>query len=864
VDLLHSAVAEHKEDRDRRRLLIRLKRDVFNLRPPASNAPVSSIAGALSQPGQRLFQEWVDLWQSHQEASLVLEQTFQQELVGKRALLKEAVARPDFRKGLLLASPLLSASVDSYLSADNQHLDREARTVERSLVEYLQRTACKTSPFSTLTSVCDGHVTNDEAREEAILCQVSSLEKESFTNLNLALLSRLSSFILSSQELWRDLPVSLAVGWERRSGRIRYVRRKQQLQEADEEAAVVIDPVQEELFYLPQSPCLTLIIQVLEQHQTLKIGELIAHVCQHGAYSQLEEAVTTYIEHLLRLGLLTVPMLHLDIHSQEPVRDYCLKLLALRTPLAARLAQHLQTAAELAADYARAPLAGRQRLLGALRAEAESLYAELGQAKTQVPRTLLYEDTLIHPDRLALNERQWDAIRADLAEFQRLLPVFDIHLPRKLATRGYFLARYGAGARCDDFLSFADAFNSEFFLQYTRETIAPGAVDAEGRIIPYRNHLHMPEFDRLNHARQAVADFLKQASARHSAEQTACVLDSAFFEAIAPLAPRPAHLQAHMFFSQFVRVEGEPLLVINRVYSGLGTMFSRFARYFTEEEKSQHVVEGLRATLQALQPPGAVFAELKGGYEATNLNLHPWLTHYELVCPGEISQRPAEEQILLTDLYLQDDPRSQCLRLYSKRLGKEVIPVYLGFLVPMMLPNIQQVLLNFSSLSLCFPDLWSTLQSAPPQEVVFYPRLRYKHLVLQRAMWQMPLKAFPGKNSDESAFGYYQRVVRWSRQHHLPTRVFLNLEQISSDNEVSRVQTRSKPLYVDFENYFSVSLLESTLRNTEAELLIWREMLPDMEQLWFEHRDERYVTEILLEMNSPVNTGEESHAEHAE
>src|SRR5205823_1807434 len=67
---------------------------------------------------------------------------------------------------------------------------------------------------------------------------------------------------------------------------------------------------------------------------------------------------------------------------------------------------------------------------------------------------------------------------------------------------------------------------------------------------------------------------------------------------------------------------------------------------------------GLRRYLAGIQPAGSVFAELTGGYDTTNLNLHPQVTPYELVCPGDVSSRPAGEQIPVSDLIIVDDEES--------------------------------------------------------------------------------------------------------------------------------------------------------------------------------------------------------------
>jgi hypothetical protein len=283
-------------------------------------------------------------------------------------------------------------------------------------------------------------------------------------------------------------------------------------------------------------------------------------------------------------------------------------------------------------------------------------------------------------------------------------------------------------------------------------------------------------------------------------------------------------------------------------------MFSRFAHSLAETG-NEWIVPALRHTLDRLQPPDAVFAELRGSYDSSNLNLHPQVTDYELACPGEISMRPAVEQIPLTDLFLQDDVYQGRLRLYSKRLNKEVIPVYLGFLLPMMLPAIQQVLLNFSSINFCMPGLWLDVSPARSQDeqdgVLFYPRICYKHLMLQRAMWKMPLTAFPSRASQEADSDYFQRILRWQKQHHLPARVFLRIEAPSQGESAGRMMSMRKPLFVDFTNYFSVALLESVLRKATGQLVL-SEMLPGREDLWFEYEGKGYVTELLIEMSSWV------------
>ncbi|HVB25159.1 MAG TPA: lantibiotic dehydratase [Ktedonobacteraceae bacterium] len=860
VDVLHEAVNTHKENQKLRRQLIELKRTVFNMRAPANSTQARLLVAALPAQQQDLLSEWLDWWDRYQQLASAGTDILARELRRKRALLKEAISGEDFRKGILLSSPLLDEAISAYIGSDNLQLNREARTVERSLVEYLLRTACKTSPFSTLTSVCPGTFEYEPVEAESdVIYQIESMEKRSFPKLNVALLSRLSYLILSDapDEVRKELPVCLTSGWWRQGNRIKYLRRRKDVEEIDENAPTILDIIHENIFYLPAGRIQEEILEILSEGRTAKVGDLVVELCARGAGRRSEREVEAYLFRLLRLGFLLVPNLQLDIHHENPLTRYSCGLVDMQTPLTDRLADELGVVERLVAAYGTAPLETRRELLAAVKRQIKQCYALLGQADMQLPRTLIYEDTTLKSQKLALPVAQWDTVLANLGELERLLPVFDASLAQKLITRGYFRAKYGAGQRCDDFLLFADTINADYFEQYRRDMATRKLPGGAGVSNQRDNPFRQPEISRLDEARQTVSVYVREAYTRmqDAPGSEELILSDDFRVQVATHLPENGEtLQSNTFFSQFVRIGGEPSLVINQVYAGLTLMFSRFAHCFAGEDVQ--VVETLRALLETLQPSETVFAELKGGYEATNLNLHPVVTPYELVCPGELSTRPQEEQIPLADLYIQDDVQQNSLRLYSRRLGKEVIPVYLGFLIPMLLPEIQQILLNFSRLSICTLNLWDGVTVASREDgITFYPRLRYKHVVLQRAMWQMPVSLLPQRESGQSDADYYLAVSRWRKAHGLPTRVFFSTHaakdasSAASDAQDKMVKSR-KPLYVDFENYFSLALLEATARKMAPEQQVaLTEMLPGREDLWFEKDGRSYVSEFVLEVN---------------
>ena len=863
ADALYAAVHTYREERALRQKLINLRRDIFNLREIGNGTEVRTFAGTLASPERELLLAWVDLWEKYTRLLRTGQELFTRELSQKRAYLKSTVEITDFRQGLALASPLLESALDAYVAGDNLRLSRSSRTVERSLIEYLLRAACKTSPFSTFTTVCPGTF-DDQTNENDpdMVYQIESMEKKSFTRLNVTILSRLSSCILASPRIRPELLVSMTPGWHIVDGRVRYLRKMQRVEDEGDEGTSLLNIIHEQVFYLPVGPLLQTLIDLIGNGHKVRFHELVSRLHDLSDPQEIEDQsqVDAYLEHLLHLGLLIVPDLQLNLHSKYPLESYRQGLLELQIPALEQIAAHLYTLETLVKTYATALPVRRRELLKLVEQEIRVCYAELEQSNAPLPKTLLYEDTTLAPQKLAINQAIWQNILSSVAELQQILPLFDLSLPRRLVTEGYFRARYGAGQRCDDFLAFAYEFRQRFFEHYLKSSFTSPNLFASKKKSPlYVNYFQQSSIASLEGAQQALTSYISQAYQDLPVASDELTLGDDFVETFTPYVPAStSNLSSHTFLSQFARIDGEARAIINRIYTGLTLMFSRFGHFFDEEE-GYDLVRELRVALQRLQPVDAVFAELKGGYDATNLNFHPQVTLYELVCPGDLSSRARDEQIPLEDLALQHDAGGERLRLYSKRLGKEVIPVYLGFLLPMVLPELQQVLLNFAIAPRCQIDLWKDVPVvADDRGVQFYPRLNYKHLVLQRAHWKFPSGVFPRRASGQSDADFFLAVARWRKQQHIPSRVFVTPARdietttplaVPAQSAMEERMRTYKPLYIDFENYFSLALLETTARGF-TNGVIMTEMLPHRDHLWFQHNGQSYVSELVWEMNS--------------
>ncbi|MEV6815801.1 lantibiotic dehydratase, partial [Micromonospora sp. NPDC051296] len=775
-----------------------------------------------------------------------------EELAERRAVLRDLADDPDLRGGILLASPSLDQYLPGYLAAPGKS-GKRARRVERSLLEYALRTACKTSPFSRLTTVNVGTFAPGGGRLLDVRSPADAV-KRGAARLNLATLGRLSAIVLADETLRADLPVTVTTGWRIERGRLRYLRRRRTSSE-DGDAAITLESIHESLFVLPTGQVLHDILAALDGGRVRRMSELVTELATDGRPA---DEVGQYLHHLLRVGLLVVPNLQLDIHADDPVEGYRVALREIGRGWADRLADRVDTVNRLATGYPAADVAGRRAVLADIRRELVAAHADLGRADVPAPRTLVYEDATLRTEAPVTADRdRWERdVLPELRALARIMPVFDVNLPRRLATKGFFRARYGAGGRCDDLLTFAHEFQQDFFEHYTGRMMRRRAFDADNAYVRQENWFRQEEISALDDARVEVARRVNEAYRRLPAGAEELALDDAFMADVAARVPATlGTLDPRSFFLQFADQGDRQRVVVNRIYSGMTLLFSRFAHLFADED----LAGALRAELARLQPPGAVLAELKGGYDATNLNLHPAVTPYELVCPGEISFRPAAEQIHMDDLSVEHDPVADRLLLRSRRLDAEVIPVYLGFLLPMALPEVQQVLLTFAYLGMAQPDFWAgTTVPLPDRGIAGYPRIVHGDLVLQRRMWKLhPDYLPPARTAEVGEADWFLAWQRWRRDNGLPRRVFATpdgnrLAPTADDAGPAGAPAAGrpdhKPLYVDFDSYLCLQLLEAMGRSAGSRLVL-AEMLPDRDEQLLSGEAGAYVTELTVELN---------------
>ncbi|MFF0568603.1 lantibiotic dehydratase [Streptomyces sp. NPDC004041] len=914
ADLLHGLIGG-SDDEPLRRALLKLRRDVFNNRLPDPVAAEDALTRvrALDPAAARPLADWLTgrralAGKRDAGAALLADETGR-----TRAELARIAGHERLRKGLLLASPALDAQLDAYrakASGPGARPDRKQRKIERSLLSYVYRTACKTSPFSTFTGVAPGVL----AGSDGLRVRVGE-EWRTQARLNVVALGRIADAVIADPVRRADLPLALASGWGRDDDRVRYVRRW--VTAGDDDTAVTFDAVKDRLFFLRRSGTLERLLGLFEERGTIRYGELAAWLERDRGAAR--EECAQYLGALLDVGMVQVPCLRTEVHDTDPLRAFQDALRGLDRPWADRLADRLEEPAAHAARFPDAAPDERRALLEAVRAGLRAVQEEeLGLARAKVPRTVLYEDAaagaggapavggaaqgdpahgapasegapsgdpasgapaLGDPalgapasdgapsgdpaqgapasgsspsadpapggagSEVALDPDAWRELAAGpLAAVERVLPAFDLTLPQRITFQGFFLARYGRGGRCDDLLKLVHDFHEDFFDQYLTFTASRTPYDADGTYVPEVNWLGLPRLRALDAARRTFT--ARMAALWEAADPGAAEvrIDDAFLDAVSgELDLPPADFAPMSHHVQIADRPDDPLVVLNRSYGGVSFPFSRFTQLF------DGLGERLLANTGTLVPEGAVLAEVTGGPVTSNLNLHGRLTPYEIVCPGERGTLDEEFRIELDDLHLVHDPAADRLALRSSRLDREVIPVYLGYLVPLALPELPRTLLLLSPTSMAPLNVWAGVPEGEPSGgVTGRPRVRHGSLVLSRRSWSAPATVLPLHRPGTPEDGWFLDWHAFRRTHGLPDRVFATVSDTGA-----RGATGAKPQYLDFDSPLSLSAFEALVKSPDARV-VFREMLPDEDALPTVSGPGRHVAELAVETAVPV------------
>jgi hypothetical protein len=770
--VLHDRAGGADSGEPHRRVLLPLRRDLHNGRSPRP-----ALRAALAQvpdPPEPLLR-WLAVRDEADALADELAALAPDGLTAERAVLAELCRAEPLRRAVAYTSGPLLHAVSRTAECGGRPDDR-SRKSEPNVLRYALRATTKSSPLSWFASVgwavwsdVDSDVDGDpvaaaQPDRRVVDAVVSALSSRAGTRGHLAL--------------------RLAPGTRQDGDLVRFRRPTR-----------VVDPkavAGEEEVTLPLSGPLRLVLDRLRRDGALARRGLTEAVAARAPGDPVAALATAerYVDSLLRVGLL-VPCRPVDPQAPDAIGALTAWL---ATPAAAdadrsELAAVLGDIDRRTRAFVRLPAERRPAELALLGRRWDEALAAAG-AEPGVRRTPLTEDVTLDRTRL-LGPDHGRAAVDDLARLAPLFEVFDRYAPVRRAARDLFVARYGIGGRCADLAGFgaeyaglwqlADAGGAAPDLRSLREDLARLVADATG----HGDHAVLPE--------RVVSEAARRL----------------------PLWLRGRPASYAVFAQPLPGTAGEPPgLCVNAVHGGWGRYTSRFL-----DALGPDAAGAVAAQIRDAAGPDARLAQLRpvGGF---NANLHPRLV------ADEVSDDPAWGTIRPDQLHLVHDPESDQLRLRHVPTGDDIDLLYLGFLIPLALPDRMMPLVT--DLGSGLVDYARALAPAtewrtPVGVVARRPRLRYRGVVLARARWTLAAGTVRDWRSDLAAEPEppVRAAARWRGLLGLPARVFARAPAAPAD-----AADRPKPQYLDLGSALHVRNL-SRLLARHPDGIVLEEALPE-------------------------------------
>lgn len=828
---------------DLRNKLIKYKRDMFNHRRPKTRAV--DFVTELPQPILAEMEKWEEDYERIQDLHAQAKAAFENEQTAGRRVLQTTVNHHNFLNGILLTSSDLFEKVTKYIQTPIEEQNARLRKVEYTLATLLTRVAAKTSPFSTFSLVGQGLL---EPRAQLAETALPSFDYESKVRINWTPVLRVLDGLLKHPDIRQILSYRVSRTSRVEQNRLVMIQRKDNPTNRPRVFRTTESPVSMDF-----NPAMQMVFNIIRanEDQTMLYSDLIDEMSKAGP----RDAITKFINQLIDIQVIE-PTVEFPEQSEDIIASVLAIIESWQPEVAVQSAAGLRAIGGMVEQYKRVALLERSALLESIRKQFEAICDIVG-----IPTTarslglLLYEDAIL-PDATRVPKEEWDEILSDLSFYQGLAPIFDVKFRLQSVISKMFVDQYGEDGICTDtgeFVRNLIPIHTDFI-----KPMIPGQLFADLEV-----GNDNPNIRALNDLK---IEFIELINRRYDEDGDELVLTR---EELAPLIERiPASIRnrplSHDFFAQWVKSDKTNLMVINQPYFGYLTFMSRFVEYFQDNG----MVDKLRKYLSDMFSQTGTWAEVSGVY-GFNANLHPRLAPYEMSFPA-VSFARQEEGVVPTvdwrDFSFFYDKETDRVMISHKEIGR-MNALYLGTLVPLMLPTIVRTLMNmFSNANMI--ESYQTIrehelsEEVKQSEVRRYPRIRFGQVVVSRKKWMVPRALLPLKEAKESDYDFFFRIHEWRMGLELPSRVFIRfvpmtdkenpllsmMDREAAQNAADIDFTDMKPQYMDFENPLMVRLLGKLIVDGKFGLVI-EEMLPDVDQLPVSTEQGSYVSEVIVEMS---------------
>jgi hypothetical protein len=791
------------------RALLCLRRDIYNDRlPKAKSVQAARAVFDVTSPIVR----WIEARQERAELLQRGATVFQQELQLARVALKRLLSNREFRKGLALASSVLSDERRAYVAGSPSASEQVARAtrVERSLVRYYSRSALKLSPFSSFTRTrlvrlvlpsVEHRRTSTSARTRIGRC----------VRINRTIVGGLARAIAVHPALRDYVPVWMgASALDERQGHV-CVRRRYRAA-----GLRLMNVPEEDLIVVRSTPA----IRWIQQYLGARGGFVPFHEIARALRDEVDDdGAHEYLSRLIERGVL-VHALPLPV-ERTGLEALTHALAKMPVPVARELADLLGACARKAGQLAPADEEERKAILHDLHGLVREAFASVDATLTyDAFPALLFEDCVEEPVAETCPRPEWTGPQQDLATLLTLCgDLLDVNLSFRVAVR-YLLRECFQGGPVPLLELMARVHRLE--APAPRESRSSGWSHTPN---PYG----LEDIARLGRLRDAIGRALSEPSDVEERDLGEMARTDRWLERFHEIGldfSRASRLCVSCFGQPLVTDDGALRFVLNGLDAGPARGALRACANLSDGAGREQVANELATELREWFAPTEP-CQLVANHDF-NPNLHPRVI--TRVVDYSDAAAPDDATLSLADLSLWVDDRGH-VQILDRRSAREIALIATGTFADRLGPPIQRLLFALSHVRIIStrpfqPHAWTSAAGAA--DVERYPRLVLGRCVVRRRTWSFARAVLPMREVNESDFAFFLRIRRWAQQHGLPDAVFVRARRSAEsggDGSGRSQWTRHKPEYVSFSSYLHVDVFAKILRGVTDRLYI-EEMLP--------------------------------------
>lgn len=827
-DQLYILIQQSSDDQERK-LLLNLKRSVFNKRQNARDL-AEKIPSETFDSIKNSWNEWLNADQKYKEFEQLWEKEFLDQLWSHRKNIQKLTGEYPFKNGVLLSSKDLYDQLENFRDAEVQSLSKDQERMEFSVLRYLTRMAYKTSPFSSFT-----YLGLTEITSEADL----KVHDPETPNCNIRLNNKLLKRIKKLMERHPDLQGLL------------FVNTNSSILETDNRFSFLMNCVNIEVFQEIQAGGVNRYIKELI-HNTQENISLTSLIDQLSAQI---EADFSELKHYV-LKLVDSGFLELTLECSEIDPDWDRHLLSFLAghkngnKATEQLWQLVSNLREAKNAFGTAGIAQREFLLkesstlfdrtisdlenqaGIIKLPKDEIQNVLdyilnkyrnGEGFEKLPyipvdyrqEGFIYEDTYTNQIS-TIDENTVNGLGQLLSDLCNRLSAFDIRAREKNSIKNFFTSTYSK-----DQLVPLITFYHEYYRHKNKS-------EPENEQIKENvwSDLFWKNLQQEEHPLGEIRIRLKHLNGLPSSNQS-CPTGSAFLQ----------------LFDQS-SVNGTKA-VVNGLMQGMGKMSGRFLHLFGPEISEIHREYNKRLF------PDHLLLELNDD-SSFNANIHPPLLDYEVKMPASNTQMKRSQQMPLERISVAYNADQDKIYLLDTVLKKEIYAFDLCLETITNRSNLYQLMSLFNPCTyVSYHPLIQVIDRNYAKElsheaIRIFPRIIFEEkLILRRKGWLIDLQAIPRQKKEENSSIYFLRFHQWLAKNALPSSVFLYLQSsyIPEDpfqDKTAGTRDDYKPQFIDFKQPLLFNLFIRLL-NRAGSFIYAEEVLPSV------NGEQEQVTEHLIQ-----------------